>query len=117
MMRRLLPRCALRAPACRAQRLSLGVCQPARAYSISPETASDSKLQDIDPTQLVIERTRDPKPLKKSEDLVFGQNFTGKSGLQRRGGGGAEGRGARGEGRRARDAPLLCFYSAGGDVR
>lgn len=77
-MRQLLPRCAPRAAAFLAPRRSpLGLFQTARQYSIHPEAASETKLQDIDPAQLVLERTSDPKPLKKAEDLVFGQNFTG----------------------------------------
>ncbi|KAK4242743.1 mitochondrial branched-chain-amino-acid aminotransferase [Achaetomium macrosporum] len=77
MMRQLLPRCAPRAPAFFApRRSSIGLFQAARQYSISPEVASETKLQDIDPNQLVVERTANPKPLMKSEDLVFGRNFT-----------------------------------------
>ena len=78
MMRQLLPRCAPRAATFFAPRRSaLGLFQAARQYSIKPEAASETKLQDIDPTQLVLEKTTNPKPLKKAEDLVFGQNFTG----------------------------------------
>lgn len=72
MMRQLLPRRAFL-----AQRSPLGALRAARQYSISPEAASETKLQDIDPSQLVVEQTRNPRPLKKSEDLVFGRNFTG----------------------------------------
>jgi branched-chain amino acid aminotransferase len=83
MMRQLLPRCAPRAASFFAPRRStLGFFQAARQYSISPETASETKLQDIDPTQLVLQKTTDPKALKKSEDLVFGQNFTGEPSAQ-----------------------------------
>jgi len=77
MMRQLFPRGASRASALAAPRRSpLGLFQAARQYSISPEAASETKLQDIDPSQLVIQKTSAPKPLKKSEDLVFGRNFT-----------------------------------------
>jgi branched-chain amino acid aminotransferase len=79
MMRQLLPRRALRAPAAfvAPRRSPLGLFQATRQYSITPEAASETRLQDIDPSQLVIERTSNPKPLKKSEDLIFGRNFTG----------------------------------------
>jgi branched-chain amino acid aminotransferase len=80
MMRQLLPRCAPRAAAFLAPRRSpLGLFQAARQYSISPKAASATKLQDIDPAQLVVQKTSNPKPLKKAEDLVFGQNFTGRA--------------------------------------
>ena len=82
MLRQLLPRCAPRAaPAFVAPRRSpLGLFQAAaRQYSISPEAASETKLQEIDPSQLVVQRTSAPKPLKKSEELIFGRNFTGPS--------------------------------------
>ncbi len=80
-MRQLFPRCAPRAvPAFVAPRRSpLGLFQAARQYSISPEAASETKLQEIDPSQLVIQRTSAPKPLKKSGELIFGRNFTGAS--------------------------------------
>ena len=80
MMRQLLPRCAPRAAAAflAPRRSPLGLFQPARQYSISPEAASATELQDIDPAQLVLQKTSNPKPLKKAEDLVFGQNFTGR---------------------------------------
>lgn len=78
MMRQLFPRCAPRAATFLAPRRSpLAMFQAARQYSISPETASETKLQDIDPSQLVLQRTSAPKPLLKAEDLVFGRNFTG----------------------------------------
>lgn len=77
MMRHLLPRCASRAAAFNASRSPLGVLRIARQYSISPGAASETKLQDIDPNKLVVERNPNPKELKKSEDLVFGRNFTG----------------------------------------
>jgi branched-chain amino acid aminotransferase len=77
MMRQLFPRCAARAPAFFAKRSTLPVWQAARQYSISPEKASDSNLQDIDPAQLVLQKTSQPKPLKNAGELIFGQNFTG----------------------------------------
>lgn len=76
-MRHLLPRCAARTAAFNAPRSPLSVLRAARQYSITPEAASETKLQDIDPSRLVIERNPNPKELKKSEDLVFGRNFTG----------------------------------------
>lgn len=78
-MRRLIPRCAPRATAFLAPRRSpLGLFPAARQYSISPAAASETKLQDIDPAQLVLKKTPNPKSLKKPEDLIFGRNFTGQ---------------------------------------
>lgn len=34
--------------------------------------------QDIDASKLVIETTKSPKPLKSSNELIFGQTFSGK---------------------------------------
>lgn len=48
-----------------------------RSYSISPEAASKSKPQDIDPSKLTIETTKKPRQLLKNEDLIFGASFTG----------------------------------------
>ncbi|KAH6842874.1 aminotransferase [Chaetomium sp. MPI-CAGE-AT-0009] len=77
MIGRLIPRCAPRAAAFIAPRRSaLGLFPAARQYSISPEVASQTKLQDIDPSQVVVKRTAQLKPLMKAEDLVFGKNFT-----------------------------------------
>jgi branched-chain amino acid aminotransferase len=77
MMRPVFSRCAsLRAAIPQASR-SLGVWQSVRQYSITPEAASDSKPQDIDPSKLVVEKTTTPGALKKPEDLIFGRNFTG----------------------------------------
>ncbi|AEO58981.1 hypothetical protein MYCTH_2306813 [Thermothelomyces thermophilus ATCC 42464] len=77
MMRRLIPRCAPRATVFLTPRRSpLGLLQAARQYSASPAAAPQTKLQDIDPAQLVLNTTPNPKPLKKPEDLVFGRNFT-----------------------------------------
>ncbi|KAK3384337.1 aminotransferase [Lasiosphaeria ovina] len=47
-----------------------------RQYSIKPHAASVFQPQDIDPSKLVLEKTKSPKTLKKPEDLVFGRNFT-----------------------------------------
>jgi branched-chain amino acid aminotransferase len=80
MMRQLLPRCAPRAAAAflAPRRSPLGLFQATRQYS-SQKAASETKLQEIDPAQLVLQKTSNPKPLKKAEDLVFGQNFTGRT--------------------------------------
>ncbi|KAK4164490.1 aminotransferase [Cladorrhinum sp. PSN259] len=81
MMRNLLPRCAPRAAFAAQRSAARGVFQAAtaaRQYSIQPKSSTDSnlKLFDIDPAKLVIEKTKTPKPLKESKDLVFGANFT-----------------------------------------
>ncbi|KAK3994626.1 putative branched-chain-amino-acid aminotransferase [Cladorrhinum sp. PSN332] len=79
MMRNFLPRCAPRA-AFNAQRSAargvFALQAASRQYSIHPSAASDTKLLDIDSSKLVIETTKNPKPLKDSKDLVFGANFT-----------------------------------------
>lgn len=64
--------------AARSQRFA-AACRPARFYSISPKSASASKLVGIDPAKLNISKTGSPKPLSKPEDLVFGAQFTGMS--------------------------------------
>lgn len=51
--------------------------QAGRCYSAKPEAASIPKTQDIIPSKLVIEKTKTPGPLRKSEELVFGATFTG----------------------------------------
>jgi branched-chain amino acid aminotransferase len=77
MIGRLIPRCAPRAATFIAPRRSaLGLFPAARQYSINPEVASQTKLQDIDPSQVVVKRTGQLKPEMKAEDLVFGKNFT-----------------------------------------
>jgi branched-chain amino acid aminotransferase len=83
MLRQLLPRCAPRAAAAfvAPRRAPINLFQAARHYSITPEAASETKLQDIDPSQLVVQKTSSPKTLLKSEDLVFGRNFTGPPAL------------------------------------
>ncbi|KAK4229432.1 aminotransferase [Podospora fimiseda] len=78
MMRNFLPRCAPRA-AFNAQRSAArGVfsLQAATSRPYSSITPPEAKLQDIDPSKLVIETTKNPKPLKDAKDLVFGANFT-----------------------------------------
>ncbi|KAK1759689.1 mitochondrial branched-chain-amino-acid aminotransferase [Echria macrotheca] len=76
MMRPMFSRCAPLRAAIPPVSRSLGVFQSVRQYSITPEAASDSKPQDIDPSKLVVEKTTTPGALKKPEDLIFGRNFT-----------------------------------------
>lgn len=54
----------------------LGSWHATRKYSITPEAASLSKPQDIDPSKLIIEKNTKPGSLKNPEELVFGANFT-----------------------------------------
>lgn len=78
MLRRILPRSgALRAAPSRL--LQGALYQSARPYSIKLDTAATSRPQEIDPTKLVIEETKNPKALQKPEELVFGAKFTGKT--------------------------------------
>lgn len=88
MMRPILARCAARcapryaplaATARPASRVLLGTStwQPTRQYSIKAEAADSSKPQGLDAGKLTVEKTTKPKPLKKAEELVFGQTFTG----------------------------------------
>lgn len=49
-----------------------------RLYSIKPEAASNAVPQDVDVSKLVIETTKSPKPLKSSNELIFGQTFSGQ---------------------------------------
>ena len=77
-MRPVFSRCAsLRSVSTQTSRTLLGSWQAARAYSITPQAASDSKPLDIDPSKLVVEKTKTPGSLKKPEELIFGRNFTG----------------------------------------
>jgi len=79
-MRPIFSRCAsLRSVATLTPRTLSGSWHSAsaRSYSIAPQAASSSKLLDIDPRKLVVEKSTAPGPLKKPEDLVFGANFTG----------------------------------------
>jgi branched-chain amino acid aminotransferase len=81
MMRPLLSRCAPRAAArsfiATRRPASAVLLQAARPYSVKADVASETKLRDLDPSQLVIEKTKNPKPLKEAKDLIFGRNFTG----------------------------------------
>ena len=77
MMRPLFSRCTpLRAAAPQRSQAPLASWLAARRYSITPEAASDTELQGIDASKLVIQKASTPRALKKPEDLVFGQNFT-----------------------------------------
>ena len=76
MLRRILPRsCALRASPSRL--LQGTVYQNVRNYSIKLDAAETTRPLDIDPSKLVVEQTKAPKPLQKPEELVFGAKFTG----------------------------------------
>lgn len=77
-MRPFIPRCALAG----SSQISRSLLQRSwqtgrRCYSIKPEAASKAVPQDVDASKLVIETTKTPKPLKKSEELIFGQTFSG----------------------------------------
>lgn len=76
MLRRILPRSGALRPT--PSRLLQGaVYQNVRQYSIKLDAAATTRPVDIDPSRLVIEKTKTPKPLQKPEDLVFGATFTG----------------------------------------
>ena len=80
MLRRILPRSG--ASRATPSRLIQGaVYQNVRQYSIKLDAAADTKAKgiDIDPSRLVIQETKTPKPLQKPEDLVFGATFTGNA--------------------------------------
>lgn len=79
-MRPFLPRCGALAATPNVSRslLQRSWLAGRRSYSIQPEAASTSKPQDIDASKLVLETTKSPKPLKKNEELIFGQTFTGQ---------------------------------------
>lgn len=78
-MRPFAPRCGALNGAARISRSFLRTtCQPKRFYSLQPEAASTSKPQDIDASRLTVEETKNPKPLLKNEELIFGQTFTGQ---------------------------------------
>ncbi|KAK1832476.1 hypothetical protein QBC39DRAFT_348833 [Podospora conica] len=68
----------LRATVPPASRVLLGTStwRPTRQYSIKAKAAESTKPQDLDSSKLTIEKTTKPKPLKKAEELVFGQTFT-----------------------------------------
>lgn len=75
MLRRILPRSGALRPT--PSRLLQGaVYQNVRQYSIKLDAAATTRPVDIDPSRLVIEKTKTPKPLQKPEDLVFGATFT-----------------------------------------
>ena len=57
-------------------------CRSARAYSIHADASVGTKIQDIDPTKLSIEKTTTPKALLPPEELIFGRNFTGNRRLR-----------------------------------
>ncbi|OAA62696.1 branched-chain amino acid aminotransferase [Niveomyces insectorum RCEF 264] len=64
-------------PASHARLLLCGAAQQARRpYSAQPEAPATRQLRDIQPAELEITVTQQPGKLKKSEDLVFGRNFT-----------------------------------------
>ncbi|KAJ4393573.1 branched-chain-amino-acid transaminase bat2 [Gnomoniopsis smithogilvyi] len=76
-MRPFVPRCAFAG----SSQISRSLLQRSwqtgrRCYSIQPEAASKAVPQDVDASKLVIERTKTPSPLKKSEQLIFGQTFS-----------------------------------------
>lgn len=79
-MRSFLPRCGALAGRTTPSRLLLQRSWQTgrRCYSIQPGAASTSKPQDIDVSKLVVETTKSPKPLRKNEELIFGQTFTGQ---------------------------------------
>lgn len=78
MLRRILPRSgALRATPSRL--LHGGVYQNVRQFSVELSAAAATKTSDLDPSRLVVQETKNPKPLQKPEELVFGSTFTGAS--------------------------------------
>lgn len=77
-MRPFIPRCAFAG----SSQISRSLLQRSwqtgrRCYSIQPQAASKAVPQDVDTSKLVVERTKTPSPLKKSEELIFGQTFSG----------------------------------------
>lgn len=78
-MRSFVPRCSALRSSSQIFRSSPTVqrsWQAGRCYSAKPEAASIPKTQDIIPSKLVIEKSRTPGALRKSEELVFGATFT-----------------------------------------
>ncbi|KAI8631381.1 branched-chain amino acid aminotransferase [Xylariaceae sp. FL1651] len=77
MLQQLLPRCgrALRAPATRPSHLC-SARPAARWFSIKAEAASTAKVLDLDPSKLVINKTKTPKTPSEPSTLIFGRNFT-----------------------------------------
>ncbi|KAF2088749.1 branched-chain-amino-acid aminotransferase [Saccharata proteae CBS 121410] len=47
-----------------------------RAYSVSTDATSSTKLAELDPSKLSVLKTTTPKDLLPSEELVFGRTFT-----------------------------------------
>ncbi|KAF2461135.1 aminotransferase [Lineolata rhizophorae] len=85
---RLLSRCAASAPAAattssKSFQLAATAASPRgarpcwrRQYSIHADAASATKLAEIDPSKLSVEKTAAPKELTPPEELVFGRTFT-----------------------------------------
>lgn len=63
-------------PAVRSSKLSCS-SRNRRWYSIHADAASATKLAEIDPSKLSIQKTATPKDLLPPEELVFGRTFTG----------------------------------------
>jgi len=78
MLRPLLSRSrAFHPTASQAVRILGQPWRSSRSYSIPLEAASRSKPQDIIPSKLVVTKTQNPGTLRKPEELVFGNTFTG----------------------------------------
>lgn len=81
-MRPFVPRCAFAGSSQISRSLLQRSWQTGRRfYSIQPEAASKAVPQDVDVSKLVVEQTKTPSPLKKSEELIFGQTFSGMPSL------------------------------------
>jgi hypothetical protein len=61
----------------RSSRL-IAAWQSSKSYSIKAEAASTTKLQDIDPSKVTVQKSTTPKDLLPLDQLVFGRTFTGK---------------------------------------
>ncbi|KAI5467735.1 aminotransferase [Mariannaea sp. PMI_226] len=72
----LISRSALRSATRASSSRLMPLCQASRFYSIKAEAASTSKPRPLEPSKLIINKTSEPKPLSKHEDLVFGREFT-----------------------------------------
>ena len=48
-----------------------------RSYNILSDEIALSRLPNIDPSKLQVTKTKSPKDLVPSEQLIFGRNFTG----------------------------------------
>jgi len=53
------------------------LCLGKRPYSILSDEIALSRLPNIDPSKLQVTKTKSPKDLVPSEQLIFGRNFTG----------------------------------------